>query len=98
MKKLFLVALVICLMSGCATSIEKENLNKDTSVVTPQDDVYTISAELDLAINCSDSKVMYQEAEMVVIATVKSIDGSNNYSEVNDMYVLPYTYGTLVIE
>lgn len=102
--KLSKLCLMLCLVAGCSQVKTEQNddyMEKKLEVVEngeKKDNVYTIHSEVDMLLNCSDPKAMYQEGSDVVIATVKSIDGVNNYSEVDNVYVNPYTYGMLEIQ
>lgn len=102
--KLFKLSLILCLATGCSqvkTVQNDDHMAKDQTIVEngeTKDSVYTVRSEVDMLLNCSDPKAMYQEGNAVVIATIKSIDGVNNYSEVDRSYVNPYTYGMMEIQ
>lgn len=80
----------------CMVASGSKNDNPVTAQTTEQD-VYVVSSAHDLAINISDPAEMGQVSTYVVLAKIDSIDGANNYSEVSQEYVLPYTYGHMTV-
>lgn len=73
-----------------------KNDNPVTAQTTEQD-VYVVSSAHDLAIDISDPTEMKRVSTYVALVRIDSIDGANNYSEVSQEYVLPYTYGHMTV-
>ena len=80
--------------------LDAEYVQKDTQEHTKtiaKENVYSMPASASLAVDISNPDVLSSMCDGVVLATVDSIDGSNNYSEVSGEYVFPYTYGRITI-
>ena len=100
-----LITLVFLLLICSACSMKVEDTNKGTKnkkfystyESIPKDKIYKIQSEAELAINISDSNLLYQNSQYVVLAQVESIEGSDTYNEQGDYYMYPYTYGSLKV-
>ncbi len=80
----------------CMVASGSKNDNPVTAQTTEQD-VYVVSSAHDLAIDISDPTEMKRVSTYVALVRIDSIDGANNYSEVSQEYVLPYTYGHMTV-
>ena len=71
--------------------------HKDDTKTTAKENVYTIPSSASLAVDISNPDVLSDMGDGIVLATIDSIDGGNNYSEISGGYVFPYTYGRITI-
>lgn len=87
---------LVLFISGC--SVAKHDIKKDNeNYLVASENAYLIETKADFTVNFSDSDFLYSDSEYVVLATVDSLDGADNYSQVTEEYVMPYTYGTMTI-
>lgn len=82
----------IFIFTGCSS----KKYNNDVNSIT-KDNTYVIKQTADMLLDISDSNEMYKESSYVAIVKIDSITGSDNYSDLNKEYVLPYTYGKMTI-
>ncbi len=101
MKKLFIIALYLCILCGC-TYLAAEN---DQSVIG-SDKVIDVNGSgeimlaeyiVDLSYNPSDEAQMSAHSEYAVLARVVSVDGTDSYNAKNGTYGMLYTYGRIEI-
>lgn len=103
-KYLITLASLLLICSACTSKAEENNVkmakNKEFYSAyesIPKDKIYKIQSEAELAINISDSNLLYQNSQSVVLAQVESIEGSDTYNEQGNYYMYPYTYGSLKV-
>ena len=99
MKKL-IVLLSIVMLCGCSSStvaIKEDEKYFDAYQDIKEDEIIYSETQADFKYNFSDSDVMYNMCDYIVLARVTSIDGGSNYNETTEKYVFPYTYGKLEI-
>lgn len=90
--------LVVCCAITAVCIIGRGPQSDDpTGGQTVEQNVYTISSTHDLAIDISNPTEMRRVSTYVALVKIDSIDGANNYSEVSQEYVLPYTYGHMTV-
>lgn len=93
MKKIisFFVILMLVLV-GCNNS---ENQNKSVNNVEYQNQpvVLTIESHGDFDYDLSNPTEIYKEADAIVVATINSIDGVDNFNKSIQDYVMTYTFG-----
>lgn len=71
--------------------------NTQTDITINEANVYTISTMNCLVEDVSDPNVMTRLSQYTAIVRIDSIDGGDNYSTLNESYVLPYTYGKMTV-
>lgn len=59
--------------------------------------VLNLSSYLDYAIDLTDNNARAENADYIVLATVKTIDGTTNYNEKAKEYTAIFTYGNMEI-
>lgn len=69
----------------------------DDELVKQDEAPYQIFSSASLTIDITDPQVVADQSTNVALVRIDSIDGANNYSEVIDDYVYPYTYGKMTI-
>ncbi len=77
-----------------------EVLGNEPSVETstePENDIITVGGVVDTAIDLSNPQALATESAYIVLARIDAIDGTNNYSEISQQYVLPYTFGQMTV-
>lgn len=81
------------------TSVKEEMTDNSMEVAKAEEKniVLDLSSDLDYAIDLTDNQARANNAEYIVLATVKSIDGTTNYNEAVDEYTAIFTYGKLEI-
>lgn len=99
MKKLILLFIII-ILSGCSSSNAsiraEENYFNAYKDINDEEIIYS-EFEADFKYNFSDSHVMNNISDYIVLAKVASIDGGSNFNESTSEYVATYTYGKLEI-
>lgn len=76
---------------------QKEAVSTTTVSVNNESNTYTVRSESSLATDISNPVKMAEMSQYVAIVRVNSLEGVDNYSQVGDEYVLPYTYGSMTI-
>ena len=77
-----------------------EVLVNEPSVETstePENDSITVGGVVDTAIDLSNPQALATESAYIVLARIDAIDGTNNYSEISQQYVLPYTLAVVTV-
>lgn len=59
--------------------------------------VLNLSSDLDYAIDITDNNIRAENADYIVLATIKTIDGTTNYNEKAKEYTAIFTYGDMEI-
>lgn len=105
-NKLKIVGVGCCALIGvlaiigavCVKQPEAEMENsRDTASVSDDAGIYIVSTTSDLAIDIASPAEMAKVSQYIALITIDSIDGCDNYSEVSQQYVSPYTYGTMTV-
>ncbi len=102
-KYLITLASILVLCSACtakASDNKKETNNKEFYNAydkISKDKTQKVQSEIDMTLNISDSNLLYQNSQYVVLAQVESIDGGDTYNEQGDYHMYPYTYGSLKV-
>lgn len=67
--------------------------------VTPEnmENITVMNRIVDTAIALSDSQALAMQSTNIALVRIDSLDGANNYSEVTQQYVSPYTYGQMTL-
>lgn len=90
-------AFTFCFAIAAVTIVGGSKNDNPVTAQTTEQDVYVVSSAHDLAIDISDPTEMKRVSTYVALVRIDSIDGANNYSEVSQEYVLPYTYGHMTV-
>lgn len=98
------IGLCCCAALVCALAIAGMMAHAQTKMPTSdglasenEQKTYVIPATASLAVDVSDPANMVDMSQYVAIVRVDSLDGTDNYSKVNQEFVSPYTYGHLTV-
>lgn len=77
-------------------TVEVNNVAED-AVMSDDVDTYRISTSALLTMDIRNAQEIADDSSNIALVRIDSIDGANNYSEVINDYVYPYTYGKMTI-
>lgn len=80
-------------------SVLEDSLDGATSgasTILPED-IANVSSVVDTTINLADPQALAENSNYIALAYIDSLDGANNYSEISQQYVLPYTFGQMTV-
>lgn len=80
-------------------SVLEDNLDGATSGAStiPPEDVAKVSSVVDTTINLADPQALAENSNYIALVCIDSLDGADNYSEISQQYVLPYTFGQMTV-
>ena len=97
-----LVCVLIAAASVVALQIVNHNKNNQNesvssaSTISPEN-ITTVSGIVDTTIDLSDLQALAEQSNYITLVHIDSLDGANNYSEISQQYVLPYTFGHMTV-
>ncbi len=109
-KKIILVLVVLASIISATAAImilqtkrddgdvlTQENEDTQEDATTKPDQRENVGSVIDYIIDISNPSVMAEHSDYIALVKIDSIDGANNYSEIAQGYVKPYTYGRMTI-
>lgn len=93
------VALSALVVTGIKVMQTQQGKSVPTTTVSVNNEsnTYTVKSESSLAVDISNPDKMAGMSQYVAIVKINSLEGVDNYSQVEDEYVLPYTYGNMTV-
>lgn len=63
----------------------------------PEKNIITVGGIVDTTIDLSNPQALAENSSYIALVRIDSLDGANNYSEISQQYVLPYTFGQMTV-
>ncbi len=92
-----LVALTAVVINGNMAHNVTDNNTVSSVSLDSEGTTHTITSDLSWSIDISSPSVVADQSTNIAIVRIESIDGANNYSELTNEYVYPYSYGQMTV-
>ncbi|NLC34729.1 MAG: hypothetical protein GX760_05645 [Erysipelothrix sp.] len=103
MKKLLMITILLLTLTGCTVSaLNGHTVGSEANVEAKHEEVNKPTvldavSFVSLTFDPSNPDHVYEQAEMIVIASITSIDGTDNFDEETQSYTRVFTYGQAAV-